>query len=264
MNIAVPRNLIWVCVLAFPLIARAADTPPTTAPAGVDPKADAILRQMGKALAEARLFTVESHAAVERMLESGQQVQTTRNQQLTVRRPDGLYALVSGDADVEFVYDGKTVSLLNRRTSEYASVAAPGDIDKTLDMLAHEHGMALPLAYLLFADPYATLVANLRSGVYLGTAMVFQTRCHHLAFRQPGADWHIWIDQGDKPFPRKVAITYKDLPGQPQYEAFLSSWHVLPAAPPGRFEFVAQPGARKVELSETRPAEPPLPPQPPK
>jgi len=29
-------------------------------------------------------------------------------------------------------------------------------------------------------------------------------------------DWQIWIEQGEKPVPRKVVITYKELPARPQ------------------------------------------------
>ncbi len=41
---------------------------------------------------------------------------------------------------------------------------------------------------------------------------------------QDDIDWQIWIEIGKRQIPRKLVITYKNLPGQPQFIAILRDW----------------------------------------
>ena len=222
----------------------------------IDPKADAVLKQMGQALASAKTFTFDAHATNEDVLENGQKVEFARNSRFKVRRPDRVAAQVVGDfEDLAFVYDGQTVVLLNRKTNSFGTAQAKPSIDATCDMLAEQHGMVLPLADFLFADPYKTLIANARSGVYLGTGHVSEAKCHHLAFRQEAVDWQIWIDQSaDKPLPRKVVITYKETPAQLQYTAFFNNWNLAAEIADEQFKFTPPEGAKKVDFARPSPA----------
>jgi hypothetical protein len=127
----------------------------------------------------------------------------------------------------------------------------PASIDDTLDTLAGKYGMALPLADLVFADPYKGLTENVRSSQYLGTGYVFDTKCHHLAFRQAAIDWQIWVEEGSKPLPRKIVITFKESPGHPQYTAFLSNWNLDAKIADGSFSFTPPAGAKQVDFAPT-------------
>jgi hypothetical protein len=123
-------------------------------------------------------------------------------------------------------------------------------------MLAQKFGLTIPLADLLFADPYKTLIANVRSAQYLGMGYVFNDKCHHLAFRQEGVDWQIWLDDGPKPLPRKVVITYKESAGHPQYTSFLSNWNLAADVPDSAFAAQIPAGAKKVEFGPARESPP--------
>ena len=79
-------------------------------------------------------------------------------------------------------------------------------IDATLDMLQDRYGLVLPLADLLYADPYAVLSEKLSYGRYLGIHQAAGVPCHHLAFSQPTIEWQIWIDAGDRPLPRAMIL----------------------------------------------------------
>ena len=230
-------------------------SPPPAPPAAIDPKADAVLKRMGALLSGAKAFSFKSHSTVDQSLENGQAVQVARNQRVVVRRPDRLAAIVEADLeDLNYWYDGRRVTVLNRRTNAYSSVDAPATIDATFDMLAGKYGLVVPLADLLFDDPYKTLMTSARAGVYVGTGYVFDTKCDHLAFRQEGVDWQIWIEQGDKPVPRKVVITYKDLPARPQYTSYLSDWNLAPDVKDEQFVAKIPEGAKKVEFGQAPPA----------
>jgi hypothetical protein len=222
----------------------------------IEPSADQALKEMSAKLAAARSFSFESHSIADQLEASGEKIQRARNQKILIRRPDHAAARIVGDSDdLQFAYDGKQVTLLNRGTNVYASTDAKPSIDDTLDMLASEYGLAMPLADLVFADPYKTLIEHVRSGRDLGDGYVFDTKCRHLAFRQEFVDWQIWIDQDEK-LPRKIVITYKEQPGHPEYTAFLSKWNLSSEAPDSAFELTPPAGATKTTFAAptTQPA----------
>ena len=105
----------------------------------------------------------------------------------------------------------------------------------------------LPLADLLYADPYAVLMAGVTYGRYLGLHQAAGVACHHLAFSQDTIEWQIWIDAGDKPLPRKLVISYVQEPGEPQYSAIIRRWSLESEVPEGLFTFEAPEGAQKID-----------------
>ena len=218
--------------------------------AAVDPKADEVLRKMGATLGAAKSLSFAAHAIVDQVAPNGQKLQYAKNQKVRLHRPDKLAADVTGDVeDLQFRYDGKQVALYNPRTNSWGAVDAPASIEETLDLLAQKYGMVMPLADLTFSDPYKCLVENVRRGEYVGMGYVFDTKCHHLAFRQPSVDWQIWITEGEKPLPRKVVITFKDSPAHPQYTAFLSDWNLAAQADDAAFTLKPPAEAKKVEFA---------------
>ena len=248
-------TLICALVAAMPAMTRAQQAlAPTVAPAAaaIDPKADEVLKKMSATLKASKSFSFSAHAIVDQATPDGQKIQYAKNQKVQLRRPDKLAADVVGDLDdLQFRYDGKRVTLFNPRTRSYGSADAPATIEDMLDMLAQKYGMVVPLADLAFSDPYKCLTENVRSGQYIGSGYVGDTKCDHLAFRGGAVDWQIWIDQGDKPFPLKIVITFKDSPGYPQYTAFLSDWNLDAQAPDSAFEFSPPADAKKVEFAPT-------------
>jgi hypothetical protein len=246
--------VLWLALLnvgafAFAQQPAAAGAPAPAPPPAIEPKADAVLKRMGALLAGAKSFSFKSHATLDQALDNGQAVQVARNQRVVTRRPDRIAVVVDADLEeMSYWYDGKRVTALNRRTNAYAVTDAPPTIDATFDMLAERYGMVIPLSDLLFEDPYKALVTGARAGLYVGTGHVFETKCDHLAFRQAGVDWQVWIEQGERPVPRKIVITYKDLPARPQYTAYLSDWNLDSDAKDERFVPKVPEGAKKVEF----------------
>jgi hypothetical protein len=263
------KRFITICalVLAVPL-AGDAQEPKTGGqqqqqpPQAVAPDADKVLKEMGAAMAAAKRISFEAHAIADQLTPDGQKVQYAKNQKVRMQRPDRLAVDVTGDAEeLQFRYDGKRVTLYNPKTQSWGATDAPASIDETLDMLAVKYGMPMPLADLVFADPYKVLTENVRSGEHLGTGYVFDVKCHHLAFRQAAVDWQIWVEEGANPLPRKVVITFKESPGHPQYTAFLSNWNLSADTPASAFAFTPPAGARQVEFAPP-PAPPSAPQQP--
>src|SRR5688572_22889695 len=121
MTHSIPNGTMCL-LLAFSLldasVASAADrrAPSTTAPAAVDPKADEVLRRMGRALSAAERFSFSVHDMIDQVMDNGQKVQFSKTVTVAVRRPDGVAAEVRGDlVNRRFVYDGSNVLLFDQR-----------------------------------------------------------------------------------------------------------------------------------------------------
>ena len=235
-------SFVGVALLVFSITARAQQ--PT-----IDPNADAALKKMSAALAGAQNFSFEAHSIADQVMPNGQKIQYARNQTIAVRRPDKIHGSVKADSDhLDFIYDGKTVTLLDPKANTYVAIDAKSSIDETMDLLAAQYGMVIPLADLVFSDPYKALTERVRAGSDLGSGYVFDAKCRHLAFRSDAVDWQIWIDESDS-LPRKLVITYKDQPAHPQFTAFFSKWNVSAQTPDSQFTFTPPAGATKTDLS---------------
>jgi hypothetical protein len=181
--------------------------------------------------------------------DSGPRIQYANYREVTVRRPNKIYSEISGDTlNRRFWYDGKTVTMLDKQRNLYARMAARPTIDSTLDYLAQQYGLFLPLADLLFSNPYNVLTEKVRSGAYLGLHTVDRLKAHHVAFTQENVDWQLWVAAGARPLPMKVVITYKQQPGQPAYQATLHDWRVGQRVSDATFRYQLPRGAARIEF----------------
>ncbi|HXI83883.1 MAG TPA: DUF2092 domain-containing protein [Verrucomicrobiae bacterium] len=230
-----------------------ADVKPTDAKPVVDPSADKLLKRMGDYLAQAPFFSVNAEIWQDVQLGSGQQVQAGRTVGLQVRRPDRFHAEVhSTRRNRELFYDGKSLTLLDRVQNFYGSVPAPASLDQALDAASDRFGIEMPLEDLIVSDPYESAVRKIVSGRDIGPVTVLGTPCEHLAFSLGRVDWQIWIEDGMKPVPRKIVITYKDEEGTPEYTAIFSNWDFQTKPPDFLFVFEPPSGASKIDVEEIK------------
>jgi hypothetical protein len=191
----------------------------------VDPRAEQILRSMSEYLEAEKQFTVRADIDFDDVLPTGQKVQYSAVENITLRRPNRVYVEYEGDLGAKRLwYDGKRLTVLDGDENVYAAAAMPDKIDAALDRLLGKHGFSPPLSDLLYSEPYDVLHPRIQFGLYLGLHMVDGVRCHHLAFVDKNIDWQIWIEDGAQIVPRKVVITYTSVSGSPQFEARLSDW----------------------------------------
>ena len=207
------------------------------------------LKEMSEYLAGLKQFTLQTSDVLDEVLESGQKIQLTTKRTMEVARPNRVLADVKGDRKNRRVwYDGKAITAFDRSKNLYAVVPMPETIDAALDKLATDYAMSFPLAGLLYADPYQILMANTESGQYVGLHKVGSVKCHHLAFSQEEIDWEIWIEEGARPLPRKVLITYKNFEGTPRYSSTITKWDVSPTFGSAHFEPKPPAGAKQIEF----------------
>lgn len=190
----------------------------------IDPKADALLRQMSERMKGVNASIFRLTDTIDEVQENGQKIQYAHVREMTVQRPDKLKVETTGDVANRTVWkSGKTLTVLDRDKNVYAQVETPESIGEAVDALQEKYGMSLPAADLLSTDVYKTMMENCRQLDYIGLGYVEEEKCHHLAFTGDNVDWQLWISAGDSPGPRKIVITYKNQPGQPQYTMQLLS-----------------------------------------
>jgi hypothetical protein len=216
--------------------------------AQIEPRADRILREMGQYLASASEFTFEAEVAYDAFA-FGQEIQYGGSVQVSVRRPARLRVEYDGDERRNrVVYDGERITVYHAGRNVYAAAESDAGIDVAVDRVFEASGFSVPIADLVYADPYAVLIESVEAGRVVGRHAVDGTPCHHLAFSQEALDWQIWIEDGPRPVPRKLVITYKNEPGSPQYVARISGWDFQPRVADSYFEFRPPPGAAQIEF----------------
>ena len=218
-------------------------------PYAIEGEADRILRAMSEYVKSTDEFSFHADIAYDTIHSTGEKVQYGGASDVSVRRPNRLHVAFEGDEYRRQVfYDGSTITLFDRLRNLYAVTKVPGKMDDALDLVFEKHGLSVPLADFVYADPHAVLTANAEYGSVIGVHGCADKRCHHLLFTQEIIDWEIWIETGPRPVPRKLVITYKEEPGSPQYEARLSRWDFHPRLSERMFTFRPPDGASEIEF----------------
>lgn len=216
---------------------------------GIDPQAEKILRQMSDYLAARQQFSLQAESTLEIVLTSGQKLQYDSPGTLMVSRPNRLFAHRRGDiANQEFFYNGKTLTLYNPKENLYASTAAPATLDEMLDFAREKLDVIAPAADLLYKNAADKMLKVTSSGFVVGPSVVAGAKTMHLAFRGDEVDWQVWIEQGDKPLPRKFVLTSKKVAGEPEFVVFIRNWDLAPKVTDREFTFTPPKGAKKIEF----------------
>ena len=203
----------------------------------IDSRTDKLLKAMGNYLKSSEQFSFHANITFDDLTPSRQKIQYSSSSDIAVHRPNRVYAEKQSDlGGKRFWYDGKNMTLMDTKLSVYATEQVPADIDSAMDHLMEKYGFSPPLVDFVYSDPYHILIENVESGFYVGLHSVSGIRCHHLAFSQKDIDWQIWIEDGKLMVPRKFLITYKTLPGSPQYSAVLSEWDLEAHLPDAMFD----------------------------
>ena len=217
----------------------------------IDPQADDMLHKMSDALSAAKTFSFRSATTMDVPSEGGQLVQVSRVGRIVVCRPDRLFAEIrEGDELWHIWYTGSELTMFDQTANAYATVKVPGRIEAMLDEVAAKYGLTMPLADLLFPEPYKVLTANVLTGQYIDLYEVGKDKWYHLLFTQDNVTWQVWIDAEGKPLPRKVVIDYKHMPGRPQFVAMLSDWNLSASADDATFKPDLPQDAKKLEMAK--------------
>ncbi len=220
----------------------------------LSPRVDELMRKMSDHLVKAQTFSMEAKILVDEVLESGLLVQRAATLKVVAQRPNGIHATLKGDTrKKEFWYDGKEVTILDLEENVYAKTKAPDTIDAALDFIMDKYGLTMALSDFFYANPYEALTGSVVDSLYVGMSDVNGIPCHHLVFRQETIDWQLWIEEGERPVPRKLVIVYKENEGTPQYMATLTGVKLKETLPEKAFTPVLPDDALSIEFLEITP-----------
>jgi hypothetical protein len=239
---------LTVCLLGC---ASAGDAP-TVTPRLIDARADEQLQRMSTSLAALPAFSFDAEVRYDDYLIDTQKIQLGRRVSMNVQRPNRVRAIVEGDIRrLRYGFDGTRAVVLDEDRNQYSEAPAPETIDAALTDMAERHGFVLPLAELIASDPYAWMMGSVESATYVGVHPIDGRPCHHLAFEQPTLDWQIWIDTADIAVPRRLLISYKQMPNCPQYEVAFRHWTTAATFGDADFAIAIPADAARVELEPT-------------
>lgn len=233
--------------------------PPTNklaAPA-LDPVTMQALRTMSDQLRGASSYSFTARIMREEPGTNGQMLDFFRTITVQVQRPNKMRWQVQSDtSDVNVWYDGKNVTIMPLTGKMYTTIPAGATIDAALETLKNQLQVHMPLRPFLSADPYSFLSDGLTSANSVGMENAGNQQYLHLAFTEPEADWQLWLSGPNQVLPQRMAITYKNEPGQPRVEIEFSNWCLNAEIPTSAFVFSKPAGALPAALGAVRPRTP--------
>jgi hypothetical protein len=240
---------------AGPTLAQTAAAPgPLPATERLDPDAEAALNRMGAALRGMQSFEVRSDATTETVYDDKHKIMSRAVTTYTVQRPDRMTVDMQTDTTHRRIYyNGKVMTIVGMKIGKYVTFPVTGTINEVLGKAYDQFGIDFPLQDLFrWGDPSSTVVRP-TSGFRVGSSTIDGTTVSQYAFRQPGVDFQIWLEDGVQALPRKMVITNVESPAQPQYVATFT-WNRTPTLSGDSFSFTPRPGDKLVDFGTAKAA----------
>jgi len=214
-----------------------------------DPEALAELKRATDFLIAQPRFKFEARIFYDVIQDDGRRLQFEKTGEITLQRPNQLYVESRHDDGTwrKLWYQGKTLSIAELSQNLHTQVQAPPTIDATLDMLEALVKEPQPLADILYND-LSPLEEQAIEADLVGDSLLDEVPCRQLSFRGETVDWQLWVEQGEKPFIRKVVINYREAPGSPQYMALINDWETPERFSDELFTFVVPKGSEWIKV----------------
>ena len=241
-----------VCAVALTVAATVGKAKMSPVPPD-EANAKKLVKAMSDYLASQQAISFNFDTNLEIVTKQNQKVGLASSGTLTLNRPDKIHATRKGGfANVEFLSDGKTMTLIGKDANVYAQAEAPGTIDQLVDVLRDKYHRPVPAADLLMSDVYDQLMPQVVDTKDLGSGVVGGVECDHLAFRTKEVDWQIWIAQGARPYPCRYVITSTQVAGAPQYTIDIRNWKAGGEVASDRFSPTLSADAKKLNAGDLR------------
>lgn len=241
------KILAGILVFALSLAVEAGEE---AAENSVEPEATAILETAVKHFSGADRFRLVAEIAYDVVQDNGQALEFGAIRTMLVQKP-GLARIEEARRDgtrSELVMDGERIWYHTPGERAYGTARQPGDIEVSLDFVALEMGIAQPLADLLTTDPLSHFTEGLNSAVVVGPSTIDGVDCTQLAYRNDVADFQVWLSNEANAGLKRLVISYRDAPGQPQFRATVIEFDADPDIGPESFRFSPPDGAEKLRF----------------
>ena len=218
----------------------------STSAATDEPKPMAQLVGMAQTLAAANQFSVSMRMGYDVVQESGQKIEFGEMRKVLVNRPNHMRVEVQqSDGDTGgLIFDGIALTLFSTDDKVYSVTEQPGTLDAAIRFAVGKMGMRVPLSRMLLTS-FPREIEKLSSNVeYVEQDSLGETPTDHLVGQTQEVDYQVWIANDN--LPRRIILTYKNAPGQPQFWAEFSDWNMAPKISDAAFVFTPPKGAEKI------------------
>src|SRR5450759_1093456 len=132
-----------------------------------------VLKAMTDYVASQKVISATYDADIEVITNDLQKIQFASSGQMLLSRPDKIRASrIGGYANVELVFDGKTLSVFGKNLNAYAQTETTGSIDQLVAGLRNEYGVAIPGADLLLSGAYDELMKDMIDAKHIGRGVI--------------------------------------------------------------------------------------------
>lgn len=246
---------LWGSIVAMAVVLVLAGTPALAAneaavagAAEQDAEAIEILMKMAGFIANAPAFSVTLRSGYDAIQEDGQTIEFGEKRAILIQRPDRLRVEIErSDGDRGLIlFDGKQITAFKADDNVYTRADKAGTVDDALVYLVRDLQITLPLARMLHTGFPQQIRKKIKAISYVEENTLFDVVTDHLAIRSEDVDMQLWVAQGDEPLPRRVILTYKNAPGQPQFRGDFSEWSLAPKGSADSFTFTPPAGAEQI------------------
>ncbi|MFZ2169090.1 MAG: DUF2092 domain-containing protein [Methylococcaceae bacterium] len=211
------------------------------------------LKQMSEKLASTKAFTYHANSFIELQAVTGQFLTFFVDSDVALQRPNKLRVNVSGDvSSFQLYFDGAKVSAFDPEKNFHAVSDPLATIDQMLDFVMTKAQINFPSADFMYSDPYTVMTKNLTHAIVVGPSMVNGVPCEHFAYMEPGINWEIWIENGKRALPLRLAMTYKQIPNFPRFLVEYADWNLNPKLKADTFVFKIPANSKQIEFGSYR------------
>jgi hypothetical protein len=214
-----------------------------------DSKAIDVLNQMAAYTKSLDQMTIKGEVFADARLDAGLIISNPSEISLKIDRPGSLYLKSFDGINTQEIYiREEKLTIFNSEKNFYASSEVPAKIEDAMQFAIDKLDLDVPLGELFFADSALALLTDQDTLLYLtDKSRIRGVDCHHIAIRGDDFDLQLWIEEGDRPVPRKMLVTMKWEGGSPR-RAALMEIKATSGLDPKIFEFKPPEGAQEIRF----------------
>ena len=199
----------------------------------------ATLLKFAQFLTSKQSFSYTAVMGYQAVQEAGFRLEFGSTKKLTVKRPDRARVESqnrNGDKRL-IVIDGKEIAVFDETAQVYAIVPKEGTLSEVIDYFVDDLQMPLPMAELVSDDLAEVLTEQINFAHTVDESTIAGVLCDNIIIQNDEVDAQLWIEKGEQPLLRRVVITYRNAPGEPQFWAQFQEWDFTPDVGDEKFTF---------------------------
>ncbi|MEP5566489.1 MAG: DUF2092 domain-containing protein [Halioglobus sp.] len=209
-----------------------------------DASAIDVLQKMSAYTASLDQLVIKGAAFTDARLDAGLMVVNSNEVTMTIDRPGSMHiASFDGEEEKHIYFHKGNLTVYSSENNYYGQASIPQELEAAADFAIEELDVEAPLIDLIYRDLSTQLANSDDSIIYLSDkSRVAGVDCHQLVIRGLEVDLQVWIEEGDRPLPRKIVMTSKWESGSPRFTANLA-WDTAPKISKEEFVFNVPEGA---------------------